>query len=156
MKARVKEIHKNFTIVDAHLDLLYDIEKKRKMGQNKIIEREYLPEFREGGVNIVVSSIYIDEDFIPELALRKALDQISAFYWELEESGDKIIFAKNVADIDKALKEDKIGILLSFEGVEPLMNDINLFKIFYELGVRGVGLTWSRRNFAADGCSLGM
>ncbi len=155
MKARVKEIHKNFTIVDAHLDLLYDIEKKRKMGQNKIIEREYLPEFREGGVNIVVSSIYIDEDFIPELALRKALDQISAFYWELEESGDKIIFAKNVADIDKALKEDKIGILLSFEGVEPLMNDINLLKIFYELGVRGVGLTWSRRNFAADGCSFG-
>jgi len=154
VKTRVKSIHKNFTIVDAHLDLLYDIERKRKMGQQKVIEREYLEEFTEGGINIIVSSIYIDGEFLPELALRKALDQISAFYSELEESADKIIFVKNLTDIDKAIKEDKIGILLSFEGVEPLINDINLLRIFYELGVRGVGLTWSRRNFAADGCSF--
>jgi len=155
MLTDVKNLHKSFTIVDAHLDLLYDIEIKRSKGQKKVIEREYLEEFREGGINIIVSSIYIDGDFIPELALRKALDQISAFYSELEESDENIIFIKNLADIDKALKEDKVGILLSFEGVEPLINDINLLKIFYELGVRGVGLTWSRRNFAADGCSFG-
>ncbi len=56
--------------------------------------------------------------------------------------------------MEAALTKDKIGILLSFEGVEPLLNDINLLRIFYELGVRIVGLTWSRRNFAADGCSF--
>jgi len=154
IQERIRNIHKNFTIVDAHLDLLYDIEKKRKLGQKRVIETEYLPKFKDGGINIVVSSIYIDEDFLPELALRKALDQISAFYSELDESQDNIIFVKNLTDLEKALKEDKIGILLSFEGVEPLMNDINLLRIFYELGVRGVGLTWSRRNFAADGCSF--
>lgn len=151
---RIKNIHNNFTIVDGHLDLLYDVEKKRKRGRKKVIETEYLPKFKHGGINIIVSSIYIDGDFLPELALRKALDQIGAFYSELDESQDKIIFVKNLADMDKALKEDKIGILLSFEGVEPLINDINLLRIFYELGVRGVGLTWSRRNFAADGCSF--
>ena len=42
--------------------------------------------------------------------------------------------------------------MLSFEGVEPLYNDLNLLRIFYELGVRIVGLVWSRRNYAADGC----
>jgi len=141
--------------VDAHLDLLYDIERKRKMGQKQVIEKEYLEEFREGGINIVVSSLYIDEDFLPELALRKALDQISALYSELEESDYNIVFVKKLDDIDKALKENKIGIMLSFEGVEPLLNDINLLRVFYELGVRIVGLTWSRRNFAADGCSFG-
>jgi len=153
MEARVKDIHKNCTIVDAHLDLLYDIERKRKLGQTRVIEREYLEEFKEGSINIVVSSIYIDGDFLPELALRKALDQISAFYKELEET-DEIVFVKSPADMDRALSEDKIGILLSFEGVEPLLNDIDLLRMFYELGVRGVGLTWSRRNFAADGCSF--
>ncbi|NLZ52065.1 MAG: membrane dipeptidase [Thermoanaerobacteraceae bacterium] len=155
IQERIKNIHKNFTIVDAHLDLLFDIERKRRRGQNKVIETEYLPKLKDGGINIIVSSIYIDGDFLPELALRKALDQISALYSELDESQDKIIFVKNTTDMDKALKEDKIGILLSFEGVEPLINDINLLRIFYELGVRGVGITWSRRNFAADGCSFG-
>lgn len=151
---RIKNIHENFTIVDAHLDLLFDIEKKRKMGQKKVIEAGYLPEFKEGGVNIIVSSIYIEDDYLPELALRKALDQISAFYSELDESGDKIMFVKNLSDMAEALTTGGIGILLSFEGVEPLINDINLLRIFYELGVRGVGLTWSRRNYAADGCSF--
>jgi membrane dipeptidase len=41
--------------------------------------------------------------------------------------------------------------VLSFEGVDALQNDIHLLRIFYELGVRGVGLTWSRRNHVADG-----
>jgi len=154
LQERIEHIHKNFTIVDAHLDLLYDVERKRMRGQKKVIETDFLPKFKKGGINIIVSSIYIDPDFLPELALRKALDQISAFYSELDESQDKIIFIKNLTDIDKALREEKIGILLSFEGVEPLINDTNLLRVFYELGVRGVGLTWSQRNFAADGCSF--
>ncbi len=49
-------------------------------------------------------------------------------------------------------KEDKIGgVFLSFEGVEPLYNDLYYQRFFYELGVRFVGLTWSRRNYAGDG-----
>ena len=37
------------------------------------------------------------------------------------------------------------------EGADPLQNDPGLLRIFYELGVRGLGLTWSRRNYLADG-----
>lgn len=150
---RIKNIHENFTIVDAHLDLLYDIEINRSKGYKRVIEREYLPEFKEGGINIIVSSIFIDKDFLPELALRKALDQISAFYSELDEAEENFALVKNLRDLEETLAQGKIGILLSFEGVEPLLDDINLLRIFYELGVRIVGLTWSRRNYAADGCS---
>jgi butyrate kinase len=73
IQERIKNIHKNFTIVDAHFDLLIDVENKRKRGQEKVIEAEYLPEFKEGGVNIIVSSIYIEDHYLPEMALRKAL-----------------------------------------------------------------------------------
>ena len=45
----------------------------------------------------------------------------------------------------------QIGFILSFEGAEPLVNDINLLDIFYKFGVRGLGLTHSQRNLAADG-----
>ena len=37
------------------------------------------------------------------------------------------------------------------EGVEPLGEDLNLLRAFYELGVRSVGLTHARRNPAGSG-----
>lgn len=151
MNENVKSILSNSIVIDAHLDLLYDVELRRRMGQSKVIEAQYLNEFNEGGVNLIVSSIYIDDMFLPEMALRKALNQISALYSEIDESPDKIMFCKSFGDIERAVREKKIGIMLSFEGVEPLYNDLSLLRIFYELGVRLVGLTWSRRNFAADG-----
>jgi membrane dipeptidase len=51
----------------------------------------------------------------------------------------------------KGRSDGKIALILSFEGVDPLGTDLRLLRIFYELGVRGVGLVWSRRNAAGDG-----
>ncbi|SKC37100.1 dipeptidase [Maledivibacter halophilus] len=149
---RISHIHRDFTIVDGHFDLAMEVERQREYGRKKIIETDHLSSFIEGGFNFIVSSIFIDDKYLPEMALRKALDQISALYEDIDESSDKLMLCKNYNDMEKAVKENKIGILISFEGVEPLYNDINLLRIFYELGVRGLGLTWSRRNFAADGC----
>lgn len=154
MNDEVRRIQQNKVIVDAHLDLLYDVEAQRKRGHTKVIEKQYMPDFIQGGVNVVVSSIYIDDMFLPEMALRKALNQVSALHAELDESGDKIMLCKSFKDVEEAIKQEKIGIMLSFEGAEPLYNDLSLLRIFYELGVRFVGLTWSRRNFAADGCKF--
>lgn len=148
---RIKSIHKNSIVVDAHFDLLIDVVAQRQYGHKKVIETDHLPNFIKGGVNLVVLSIFIDSMFLPEMSLRKALDQISALYAEIDESPDKIMICKNYNDIVKAQNEGKVGFILSFEGVEPLYNDLSLLSIFYKLGVRIVGLTWSRRNFAGDG-----
>ena len=61
---------------------------------------------------------------------------------------------RDYTDIVAAREQGQIGILLSFEGADPLQGDINLLRIFHELGVRGVGLTWSRRNAVADGAAF--
>jgi membrane dipeptidase len=85
------------------------------------------------------------------MALRRTLDQISYLFQEMEESPGIMQLCKTPADIVQAKDAGQVGILLSFEGVDALRNDIHLLRVFYELGVRGVGLTWSRRNYAADG-----
>jgi membrane dipeptidase len=143
-----------YLIIDAHNDLLIDVEKKRNNGRKKVIETDYLSEIYQGGVNLVVSSIFIDDMFMPEMALRKSLKQISTLYSEIEESEGKIMLCKNHSDIVKAKGEGKLGMILSFEGVEPLYNDISLLKVFQMLGVRIVGLMWSRRNSVCDGSSF--
>jgi len=149
----ISKILSNNIVVDAHLDLLYDLVYQRSLGRKNVLRDDYLESFKAGGVNVVVSSIFIDGEYLPELALRKALNQISTLYAELEEaSGDHFCLCTSYDDILKAVKNEKIAILLSFEGVEPLYNDLSLLPIFYKLGVRLIGLTWSRRNFAADGC----
>src|SRR5437899_9064477 len=37
------------------------------------------------------------------------------------------------------------------EGIEPLGTDLDLLRVFHELGARAIGLTHARRNAAADG-----
>lgn len=140
-------------IIDGHFDLLGDILIKRNSGKTKVIEMEYLDDFIKGGVTTVVASIFIDSIHVPSDSLRQAIEQISVLYAEVIESPDKIMVCKTYADILKAHKENKIGFILSLEGAEPVLS-VNILHALYELGVRGFGLAWSRRNMAADGCDF--
>jgi membrane dipeptidase len=49
--------------------------------------------------------------------------------------------------------DGRVGLVLALEGCEPLGSDPASIDVFWELGVRMVGLTWNRRNAFADGCS---
>ena len=147
-----RDLHSRCFVADAHFDLLPLVLPKRLAGRTKVIETDYLPSFREGGLDLVISSIFINSDFLPEMALRRALDQISALYAELAESPGLFALCRNTTEILAAKERGEIAILLSFEGAEPIGTDLNLLRIFHALGVRGIGITWSRRNHAADGC----
>lgn len=149
---RARERHSSYFVADAHFDLLPLVLEKRLEGRTKVIETDYLPSLREGNVDLVISSIFISNKFLPEMALRHALDQISALYSELEESPGFFTLCRNTTEIMAAKERGELAILMSFEGVEPLGSDLSLLRVFHALGVRGVGITWSRRNYAADGC----
>ena len=139
-------------IVDAHYDLLSDVFRLRKLGERKVIERFYLEDVKAAGINVLICSLFIPEAHLPEAALRHALDQIGMLHSEMEESPGLFSLCRGAQEVKKAIKDGRTALLLSFEGVEPIGNDLVLLRVFYELGVRFVGLAWSRRNYAADGC----
>ncbi|PIE32157.1 membrane dipeptidase [candidate division KSB3 bacterium] len=151
MTAHIDRLHHNAFIVDAHFDLTYDIANKRDRGQKKVLETDYLEGFRKGGFNLIISALFVHSYFLPEMGLRKTLDQISYFLQEMEESPGIVRLCKTISDIRQAKASEQLGVMLSFEGIDPIQNDIHLLRVFYELGVRGLGLTWSRRNYAGDG-----
>lgn len=140
----------NLPFIDAHSDMLMDIFKKRAVGRKKVFEEDWVPVMRKAGLNLRVASIYIDQAYIPDMALRIALDMVSALMAEEKES-QSISVCRNYEDIEKSLESGKIGFILAFEGAEPLQNDINLLLVFHQLGLRIMALTHSRRNFAGDG-----
>ena len=148
------ELHKNNIVVDTHLDLAGEIYNRYMAGEKEVIKNHYLENFKKGGFNLIVSSLYIDELFLPEMALRIALGQIRALIEDVESCQGEVFLVKTKEDLNKAVNENKVGIIISFEGLEPIGSDIGLLRIFYELGVRAAGLVWSRRNYVADGCSF--
>ena len=119
LKNRAEEIKERSFIADAHLDLAYDIVRKRSYGRRKVLEEDYYEDMTSGGLNLVISSIFIDDKYIPETALKRALLQVEALLEDIEES-ENFEFCLNKEDIDSAYSRGKISIMLSFEGIEPI------------------------------------
>jgi membrane dipeptidase len=137
-------------VVDAHSDLLSDILERRAAGQTKILESIWLPSMAAGGIDVRVAAIYNSPKYLPELALRRALDQVAAFLDELDAAPGAALCTSH-DDILRARAEGKRGFILGMEGAEPLGSDLALLRVFYTLGVRVLGITHALRNYAADG-----
>src|SRR5205085_805824 len=101
-------------------------------------------------IGVIGAAIYVEDRYMPELGLRVGLDQISRVYAEVGKT-DRFAICKTYTEIVQARSSGKIALLLTMEGVEPLGDDLNLLRVFYELGVRAVGLTHARRNAAGSG-----
>jgi membrane dipeptidase len=149
-----KELISESFAIDAHYDLAFDINDRREQGATRLYREQHDAPIRTGGWNCVVSSLFVRSQHLPEMGLRKALDEISSLYAEEDETPELFSICTNMREADRANSLGRTAILLSFEGVEPLGNDPSLLRIFHRLGVRAVGLAWSRRNYAVDGCSF--
>jgi len=151
LQQQVNDLHRKAFTVDAHFDLTYEVANRRERGQKKVVETDYLDQFKGGCFDLIVSAIFIHDYYLPEMGLRRALDQISCLHEEIEESPGKFCLCRTTLEAAEARSRGEVAIFLSLEGAEPLQNDIHLLRIFYELGVRGLGLVWSRRNMVGDG-----
>ena len=135
-------------IIDLHFDLPMDLYEKRE--RKNVLATEFLPELEAGNIGVVGVAIYIEDRYLPDAGLRVALDQIARLCAETQACPHFAI-CKSYRDIENTLKDDKIALLITMEGAEPLGTDLNLLRIFHELGVRSMGLTHARTNAAGHG-----
>ena len=154
LSRRAARLNARSFVVDAHFDLPWDVANQRERGHTQVIANQYLDRFREGGFDLIVAAIFIENFFLPEMGLRRALDQISYLEEELDPLSAEITLCRSLEDIRQIKDDARMGLMLSLEGADPLQGDLQLLRIFYDLGVRGLGLTWSRRNQAGDGCTF--
>jgi membrane dipeptidase len=135
-------------IIDMHFDVPMDLYEKRQ--RRDVLETEFLPEFEAGNISVVGAAIYVEDRYLPEAGLCVALDQVARLYAETAAS-ERFAICKSDREIQEARETGKIGFLITMEGVEPLGTDINQLRVFYELGVRAIGLTHARTNAAGHG-----
>ncbi len=73
----------------------------------------------------------------------KALRKLYAV--EAESKGE-IKIVRTADELIQCLDDGTFAILLHFEGVEAIDTDLDSLHIFYQAGLRSVGITWSRPN----------
>jgi membrane dipeptidase len=144
---RIDRLHAN-GLVDLHFDLLMDLYEKRDRAN--VLAAEFLSEFEAGNMAVIGAAIYVEDRYLPEMALRVGLGQIARLYAEMEMS-DRFAICKGHQEILRAREAGRIALLITMEGVEPIGTDLNLLRVFFELGVRVIGLTHARRNAVGSG-----
>ncbi|MHC2993920.1 MAG: dipeptidase [Candidatus Atribacteria bacterium] len=149
---RAKQIHQKAIVFDGHCDTILEIiNHKRSLGSRASTGHLDIPRLKEGGVNIQVFAVFIEEIYKPDKSLKRSLQLIDYFFSEIEKNQDKISLVTNYNQIKEVNKAGKIAAILSIEGGEALEGDLAVLRALYKLGVRLLTLTWNQRNQIADG-----
>ena len=141
-------------IADAHLDLLCElVYRELRFGESGSFARTWLPLLEAGGVGLQVCPVFVELERQPEGTLREALGQATCLLRAVRENTDRVLQVRTAADLDAVERGERLGLMLSLEGVEQFGYEIWPAVTFWELGVRMAGLTWNRRNPYSDGAA---
>ena len=82
----------------------------------------------------------------------QAVADIAAAEQLMEKRADLFLKIRTAPDFDRARKEQKLGVIYSFESAAMLEDKIERIELFRELGVRVMQLNYNRRTPFGVGC----
>jgi len=139
---RARKLHFSSIVLDTHDDTTqrffannYDLAKRNPDGHIDI------PRMKEGGLNAIFFSIWIDGRITGPPAIQKALDQIDAVHESVRRNSKDMVFCRTAEEVRRAHKAGKIAALMGVEGGHMIGNDIRMVRIFGDLGVRYMTLS---------------
>lgn len=96
-------------------------------------------------INLTVGKPGGFTDTVREIALWTSL---------IEQHPDYLLLVRRHADIARAKREKKLGIVFGFQGMQSIGSDISLIDTFANLSVNIMQLTYNDRNLLGAGSSL--
>lgn len=151
----MKKLHRETVVAVTHDHSMYKLAEIRSRGERSVFSNRYAPIIRQGGVNVIGWVVGGDPPFFSienKNAWWGSLELLDMIWQEAEESQDTMTICLSCQDIDQAVSEDKIAIVLLMEGGFALEENcdqgslVNL-RTLYRLGLRGlqpVGQGWNR------------
>jgi membrane dipeptidase len=105
-----------------------------------------LPDVVKGGVAAVLATAGALEDF-------RTTMEVVAKWLEIDRTRkQRIRIARTVADIRAAKSTGDVGIVLHFQGADPIEDEVDFLNVFHASGLRVMQLTYNSRNRIGDGC----
>lgn len=139
-------------VVDAHCDTITVLrEQGRVLGQKSGAGQLDLPRLIFAGVNLQFFAAFIGTKYKNPLV--RANEIFDVFFEEMAFNFDLIEPVFSYDDIDRLFISKKIAALLTVEGGEALSGRLEVLRMFYRIGVRGLTLTWNHKNELGYGVS---
>jgi membrane dipeptidase len=152
---KVLQLREQAAVVVGHDHTMTGIAARRRRGERAVFSRHYAALFRKGGVNLV--GLVVGGDFAHSVTgvsdpWWSSLFLVDMLWQEAEESRDTLAVCLNCQDIDAAIAERKIGVLVMMEGAKPVVEgpvaeSLTNLRMLYRLGLRGLqffGNGWNR------------
>lgn len=67
------------------------------------------------------------------------------------QSEGQVKITRTVDDIEDCIKNDVLAMILHFEGVGMIDENLDALEVFYQAGLRSLGIVWSRPNIFGNG-----
>jgi membrane dipeptidase len=139
---RARQLHFSSLVVDTHDDTTqrmlspgFDLGARHTDGHVDI------PRMREGGLDALFLSIWIDSRTQGPSAVQKALAQIDAIREAVRTHPKDLVLARTADEVRRAHAEQKIAVLMGVEGGHMIGNDLRMVRILGALGVRYLTLS---------------
>lgn len=137
-------------IFDAHCDVLSKLLENPELdfahaheGLDVTLDR-----MLESGIKVQNFAVYLPERWSGDF--KHVLECVDLFHERILVQSP-MHFIRTKSDLRLVRNGDRVGALLSLEGVDSLQGNLTYLPLLYHLGVRTVGITWNRANWAADG-----
>ena len=144
-------LHADAVVVDSHNDLLMAVTSRPRDQWASFFRSQWLPQLRDGGVDVQVLPVFIDDEFRPEGALRHTMRMIEAGHRIAEGNPDDVTLCVTGSEIDATVADGRIALVLALESAPGVDSDIELLQTLQRLGVRIVSFAHFGRTALADG-----
>jgi len=139
---RAKKLHFSSIVLDTHDDTTQRfLSKDFNLGKRNPDGHVDIPRMREGGMNAIFFSIWIDGRTMGPAAVQKALDQIDLVHENVRQHSKDLVLCRTAEEVRRAHAQGKIAALIGVEGGHMIGNDIHVLRMFGDLGVRYMTLS---------------
>ncbi len=104
----------------------------------------------EGGLGAQFFAIWAEPTEWRGRFAHRTLELIDGLLRQIEKHSDTMALGTTAHDIELAYEHGKFCALMGIEGGHSIENSLALLRIYYDLGVRYMTLTWSNTNEWAD------
>lgn len=125
-------LHENATIVDGLIISNFS--------------RSVFEEMKAGGLTAANCTCSVWENF------RDSVDRIVQWKRWFQENADLILQVRTTADIQRAKREGKVGIILGWQNTSGIEDKLGYLSVFKDLGVHVMQLTYNTQNLSGSGC----
>jgi membrane dipeptidase len=153
---RAAALHRRVPVVDLHGDVPQNTWPRRRAGERSPLADDWVLRWWRGGVDVEGLTVggdmpvSMDGRGRPDLRCREMIADADAE----ATASQSLAILRTSADLDTALADGAVGLLLHLEGCRPLMGSLSGLHELYELGIRSAQLTWNGGNELADGVGV--